>query len=410
MDNEGLDRDVFGPLVDIPEPSLVALATRISQEALGHSQSSGKVIATLGGSYNILHVVQLECSVKIVIRVPATGWGVGLTTEASQSMESHVATVRLLRQETQIPVPEILAMDTSSANEIGAPYICMTFVPGKSVSKVWFDGTGAIPQEQLRLNILKSVAQNMAQLSNLSFNKIGSIMASEGEQAVIGPCFDWKESDDGSVAVTTSGPFDTTSAYLLEHAILASCDSIWGKAKTRIMSVVQDCLVSITTKPGFALTLPDFDSQNIMVDDHGTVTGFIDLDLIQTMPRFVGFCRYPGWITRDWDPLMYGWPKMADSEDPPQTLERYRAYYNEELGKALEHQGDWTLTKKSHILEAMWIASLNPVNRLEICRKLVHEALDGETDATDVLYDIGADDYKGDQWEKLVAGMKRLIF
>jgi hypothetical protein len=324
-------------------------------------------------------------------------------------MESYVATVRLLRQETKIPVPEILAKDTSSANEIGAPYICMTFVPGKSVSKVWFNGTGVIPREQLRLNILKSVAQNMARLSNSSFDKIGSIMGSEGEQAVIGPCFDWKESDDGSIGVTVSGPFDTTSAYLQEHAILASGDSIWGKAKTRIMRVVQDCLASITTEPGFALTLPDFDSQNIMVDDHGTVTRFIDLDLIQTMPRFIGFCRYPGWITRDWDPLLYGWPKMADSEDSPETLERCRAYYNDELGKALGYQGDWILTKKSHILEAAWIASLNPMNRLEICRKLVYEALDGEMDAMDVLYDIGADDYEGDQWEKLVAGMKRLI-
>jgi hypothetical protein len=73
MDNEGLDRDVFGPLVDIPERSLVTVATKISQQALGHPQSSGKVIATLGGSHNIVHVVELECSVKIVIRVPATG-------------------------------------------------------------------------------------------------------------------------------------------------------------------------------------------------------------------------------------------------------------------------------------------------------------------------------------------------
>ena len=407
MDNEGLDRDVFGPLVDISEQSLVALAIKTSQ-ALGHPSSSGKVIATLGGSYNIVHVVELEGSPKIVIRVPATGWGVGLTAEASQSMESYVATVRLLRQKTKFPVPEILAMDTFTANEIGAPYICMAFVPGKSVSKVWFDGTGAVPLEQLRLNILKSVAQNMAQLSGLSFNKIGSIIGSEGEQAAIGPCFDWKEIDDGSMGITTSGPFDSTFAYLQEHVVLESGDSVWGKAETRIMRVVQDCLASIITEPGFVLILPDFDSQNIMVDNHGTVTGFIDLDLIQTIPRYVGFCRYPGWITRDWDPLMYAWPKI-DSEDSPETLERCRIYYNEELGNALEYKGDWDLTKKSHILEAMWIASLNRMNRLEICRKLVHEALDGEVDATDVLYDIGIDDYEGDQWEKLVSGIKRLI-
>ncbi|KAH7312745.1 hypothetical protein B0I35DRAFT_437658 [Stachybotrys elegans] len=409
MDNEGLDRDVFGSLVDIPTPSLVALAARISRQALGHPQSGGRVIATLGGSYNIVHIVELECSVKIVVRIPATGWGVGRTTETSQSMEAYVATVRLLRHKTELPVPEILAMDTSCMNEIGAPYICMAFVPGRNVSTVWFEGTGVMPREQLRFNILKSVAQNMARLSSLSFNKIGSIVGSEGDQAVIGPCFDWKEGDDGSIAVTASGPFNTTSDYLQEHTVLESGDSVWQKAKTRIMRVAQECLANTPTEPGFALALPDFDSQNVMVDDHGTVTGFIDLDLIQTMPRFVGFCRYPGWITRDWDPLMYGWPEMADSEDSPEILGRLRAYYNDELGKALQHQGDWMLTEKSHVLEAVWIASLNPMNRLEICRKLAHEALDGDADATDVLYDIGTDNYDADQWHKLVAGMKRLI-
>ena len=39
---------------------------------------------------------------------------------------------------------------------------------------------------------------------------------------------------------------------------------------------------------GFVLSPPDFDSQNILVDDQGNVTGIIDWDLVQTLPSCVG--------------------------------------------------------------------------------------------------------------------------
>ncbi|KAK7415181.1 hypothetical protein QQZ08_012427, partial [Neonectria magnoliae] len=143
--------------------------------------------------------------------------------------------------------------------------------------------------------------------------------------------------------------------------------------------------------------------------DEGTITGLIDWDLAQTMPRFMGYARYPGWITRDWDPLMYGWPKMTELEDSPETLERYRAYYNTELGKALKWQGDWKFTEKSHITEAIWIATLSYPNRLEICRKFVQVAMGGDIEALDILYDIGADRYGEEAWSILEANLKRLI-
>lgn len=77
------------------------------------------------------------------------------------------------------------------------------------------------------------------------------------------------------------------------------------------------------TGSGFVLALPDLDSQNIMVDEEGTVTGIVDWDLCHTVPSFVGYARYPGWITRDWDLSMYGWP-MNEFEDPPELLQQYR--------------------------------------------------------------------------------------
>lgn len=402
------DSETFGPLVAITAESLVLLASNIANRCLHLPNSSGKLVARISGSYNITHVIELE-NVKLVIRVPATGWGSGITTTAARAMESQVATMRLIRSKTTIPVPEIYALDTTDNNEIGAPYLCMNFIPGKPVSEIWYDHSGTLPREELRLRILTSLSRTMAQFSCFTFGKMGSIMEDGSDSTIIGPLYDWHEKEDGNLQVAASGPFDSTSAFLQENSIANSNENVWDKAEAKVLEAIVDCLPTLDSPPGFVLCHPDFDSQNVLVDDEGTVTGLIDWDLAQTMPRFVGYARYPGWITRDWDPLMYGWPKMADSEDSPETLGRYRAYYNTELGKALEWSGDWQFTEKSHMAEAIWIAALHHPNRLEICRKFVQVAAGDNTESLDALYDIGAGHYGEENWNIFKGNLKRLI-
>ncbi|KAI1188728.1 kinase-like domain-containing protein [Nemania serpens] len=407
---ESPDPETFGPLVAITPESLVLLASNIANRCLDLSNTSGTLVARISGSYNIIHVIELE-HIKLVIRVPATGWGSGLTQAAADAMESEVATMRLIRSKTTIPVPEIYAVDTSINNEIGAPYICMSFIPGKPVSNVWFDYSGSLPRDEFRLRILTSLSRIMAQFSCFSFDQMGSIMKSGSASTVIGPSYDWDEQEDGSLQITTSGPYDSTSAFLQQNLDEDPNEngSEWAKAEAKVLEVMIDCLPTSDSPSSFVLCPPDFDSQNVLVDDEGTVTGLIDWDLVQTMPRFVGYARYPGWITRDWDPLMYGWPNMADTEDSPETLERYRAHYNTELGKFHEGQGDWKYTGKSHLFEAIWIAALHRLNRLEICRKFVQAATGEGTDALRILYDIGTDFYEEEDWVTLKANLRRLI-
>lgn len=346
------DPETFGPLLAITTESLILLASKIANQCLNIPSSSGKLITRISGSFNIVHVVELE-NIKLVIRVPATGWGSGMTPTAARAMESQVATMRLIRNKTRIPVPEIYALDTTDNNEIGAPYLCMSFIPGKPVSEVWFDDLDTLAREELRLRILASLSRTMAQFSCLAFDKMGSIMNDGSGSTIIGPLYDWHEKENGGLQVAVSGPFDSISAFSHENSIPSSDKNVWDKAEAKVMEVIMGLLPTLDSPPGFVLCLPDFDSQNVLVNDEGDVTGLIDWDLAHAMPRSVGYARYPGWITRDWDPLMYGWPKMAESEDSPETLERYRAYYNTELGKALKWQGDWKFTERSHIAEAI---------------------------------------------------------
>ncbi|KAH6982304.1 hypothetical protein BKA56DRAFT_720763 [Ilyonectria sp. MPI-CAGE-AT-0026] len=390
------DPETFGPLLAITAESLILLASNIANQCLHISCSSGKLVARIAGDFNIIHIVELE-NIKLVIRVPATGWGSGMTPTTARAMESQVATMRLIRNKTTIPVPEIYALDTTDDNEIGAPYLCMSFIPGKPVSEVWFDDPGTLAREELRLLLLSGL------------DKMGSIMDDGSGSTIIGPLYDWHEKEDGGLQVAVSGPFDSLSAFLHKNPIASSDKNVWDKAEAKVAELIMGFLPTLDSPPGFVLCPPYFDSQNVLVNDEGTVTGLVDRDLAQTMPRFMGYARYPGWITRDWDPLMYGWPKMAESEDSPETLERYRAYYNTELGKALKWQGDWKFTERSHIAEAIWIATLHHLNRLEICRKFIQVAMGGDINALDILYDIGAGQYAEEDWSILEANLKRIV-
>ncbi|KAF5674921.1 altered inheritance of mitochondria mitochondrial [Fusarium heterosporum] len=330
-----IDAEVFGPLATISEDALIALATRIGSQVLHVATDNAKLVRRIAGSYNIVHVIQLD-SMKLVIRVPATGWGAGMTKIAADALASQVATIRLVRQKTEAPVPEVYDWDPTNNNEISAPFIYMAFLPGEPASRVWFDQSNEPEaREELRLNILSSL--------------------------------------------------------LLEVLIRNSPD--------------------LDSYSRFVLRPPDFDSQNILMDGKGNVTGTIDWDFCQTIPPHQGYARYPGWITRDWDPLMYGWPHLQEYEDSSDTLQRYRDYYSKELGKAMSWKGDWKFTKNSQIAEAVWITILNPLNRMEICQKFVHVAFNfqGEFEAMDVLDDIDDDLYSKEYMNELESRLKLLV-
>jgi Ser/Thr protein kinase RdoA (MazF antagonist) len=49
----------------------------------------------------------------------------------------------------------------------------------------------------------------------------------------------------------------------------------------------------LDTASAFSLGHPDFNYQNIFINDEGEITGIIDWDGIRALPRALGFARYP---------------------------------------------------------------------------------------------------------------------
>lgn len=113
---------------------------------------------------------------------------------------------------------------------------------------------------------------------------------------------------------------------------------------------IPDC---IAANGQYTFCLEDFDLQNVMVDDNGDITGFLDWDGVHIGPMALGAVSYPMWITRDWQ-RGYGWGNEEEMarypEDCPEQLSAYRRHYLEAMMACQGSDYDPRWTKLSHIL------------------------------------------------------------
>ena len=274
----------------------------------------------------------------------------------------------------------------------------------------------------------------MSQLQKFQFSRIGSPESTESckkhNKISIGPIYysDFNDPEEEDYGKTKQiGPFDSSRSYMLHEFSPQKIDPLgWGRAAYQVNSIVLSHLPKSSHDPfsendpeaeTFVLCHPDFDSQNILIDEKGNLTGLIDWDGVQTYPRFLGYCRYPSFLTPDWDPIMYGYPGCPRYLSP-EELVRYRQIYSDKMIQMLHREGDAIFAEKSHIFEAVWIASCDPRNRTEIIKKIIKQALPEISPKYDEFYvviHLAKDDFDElnnmtpDLMGKLEKGIKKLL-
>ncbi|TID26682.1 hypothetical protein E6O75_ATG01175 [Venturia nashicola] len=112
----------------------------------------------------------------------------------------------------------------------------------------------------------------------------------------------------------------------------------------------------------FVLAPPDFNWQNILVDEDCNITGLLDWDRVSTVPRLLGFAKTPLWLTNDWLPY-HQWSGKEGETD--HDLERYRKAYASYMAEAMEGTGDCIYTGKLHLFDSLRLA-------LEDCQDTRH--------------------------------------
>ncbi|KAL1850970.1 hypothetical protein VTK73DRAFT_9588 [Phialemonium thermophilum] len=318
--------------------ALLALASRLRSRPCTADSSRMPMI----GSLNLVVFVAFDDGVEWVYRSPKLSGSLGRTMAdetASKLLVSEVATLRYLRTQCAVPVPEVYSFSGTSDNDIGAPYILMSKAAGRPLSDYdWLDMRGRWPgfsspvsclplAEHGRDKIMRQLGLIMSRLlnANAHFGKIGSLVAEHDGSYSVGECLSpalvWQTRD--ALEDVRRGPFETESAYfdslvsvfithakefwLVPHCFFAPHPSAldyasresyhaatkrWhvfceyaqldGSVENRLAYCVAGHLARqmipsfASSRRDFVLSHPDLHAGNVFVDDDFNVTYIID--------------------------------------------------------------------------------------------------------------------------------------
>lgn len=260
--------------------------------------------------------------------------------------------MRLFKRETTIPLPDVLDFSPTTQNNLRCPYIMITFISGIPLYDVWFGHrlNGASPDTThlRRVRALESIASAMVQLDRFSFRIGGCLLfGSDGNLSDIGPMrrvdyeamldrwFVHKDPDDDPIYIEHAASSDPKAYYTFMLDLHPEQNPV-PKGLAMLLRQLMSWIPEPSRMDPFVLTHLDFDIQNIIVSEEGELRGIIDWDGVAAVPRTLGNERYPGWLTRDWDPAMYGYKESMEDgvepegvwEDSPECLSYYRGIYD----------------------------------------------------------------------------------
>ncbi|KAJ7211042.1 kinase-like domain-containing protein [Mycena haematopus] len=353
--------------------NLEALASLATQTRSGNIACVVDPVPKVG-AFNVVYFLQFTDGVRWVARIPIAPWSEALRKRMSLDRVS----LDFISTHTTIPVPRIIDCQTTQDNVLGRPYVLMTFLPGTQLAKLWFDPVWF--NDQRRNTVFLSLAGYLSQLSRHEFPSIGQLDMDPTTHAYfVGPFYPSSDAiSQGEASPNpTCGPYQSTHVYL-QSSIALQVDISSSTTEIATLHLLR-IFAGMIPEPAFDaapfyLSHPDCNYQNILVDAEGHVTGLIDWDDVVVGPRQSAFARYPSWITRDWDPVMYSYRAPSDSEatpanaedlsreaqqeDSPQTLSRFRDEYLAVFNALNPDHG--RLTRHSHLVEALEIAIQAP--------------------------------------------------
>ncbi|KAK0235183.1 hypothetical protein EDD85DRAFT_938439 [Armillaria nabsnona] len=304
--------------------ALEELACRLAQSPSAQVQTPA-----MQGSFNLVYAITFPDGRKWVARIPEPSF------TDSRKIESMIGTMRLISDRTSLPLPVVYAYDSTSNNSLGYPYMFTSFIEGVSLSGIWTK-PGALTDANRR-HIFQQIANSMAQLRTLEFDRIGALDFSGPDLSyTIGPL---RTIEEGKV-VHEIGPFPTSLSYINE---LASALLDTHGQSTSEPSLLPDSSIGMT-----CLSVLE------KVDMHVIPLGSLEIEIRLCMIGLQGQSLTKKILTmpvpKDGEPRQNG----SSCEEAPEVLQAHRDLYY-----AIYADIDPTgaeVTCRSHIFEAVVIA------------------------------------------------------
>ncbi|KAK8229326.1 hypothetical protein HDK77DRAFT_363929, partial [Phyllosticta capitalensis] len=350
-------------------------------QVLSHVDPEGEVrpedckVSKAHGTFNMAFIITLPNGAKHVLRVPRYGIKEAWNCDEEFSFLSTVKTVEFLQSNTDLPIPRILAYDYTHENGIRHPYSIISYLSSRSMYHAW-NNEKDTNLEATRQKLLRSVAETVSKLSTFSFNAHGWLEF-EGEDRQNPTIGDMRRvTMDGCVQdVGVIHQTEVRKAYssYKEHlgrkykkavekgtrTISETSDDV-KRGELKILGMVMDCFpkdpANLDEDGGenFSIAPPDFDWQNVLVDDNNNVTGLIDWDGTQTEHGLRGWASPLLFLMRDWTKIDT-WEEDAKGyiNMSAQDLVRYRRDYANYIAEAVDNKGDSCFTMKSAVWQAI---------------------------------------------------------
>ncbi|KAJ7108358.1 hypothetical protein C8R43DRAFT_1140018 [Mycena crocata] len=219
----------------------------------------------------------------------------------------------------------------------------------------------------------------MSQLSSHEFSSIGQVDVNPTtNEHFVGPFYPSSDAiDEGETSSKPKcGPYQSTHVHFQSAIGAHQVDSATSTTVILALHLLRTFAGTRLPDPTFGapffLPHPDFGYQNILVDAEGNVTGIIDWDDVSVGPRQSAFARYPSWITRDWDPMVYGYREAAHSESDEADAN--------DLSREAQKEVRQKRSRASETMEAFEIAISSSHTRAAILDKFTDYVYGGNGD------------------------------
>ena len=268
--------------------------------SLANNTHSCKILRFIHGTYNAVFDLRFENGVSWICRVHRVETDVDSACPKAK-IESMVATMRLIRHRTSIPIPEIYAFESDQIrSSIGAAYILMEAMRGTEV-----EGDEEILSDDDVVAVYSQLADVVWQLSRLCFPKIGRIFESHDGEFHVGPFVDAQGNH--------YGPFSTSVEFFKYEASKISASHMKWRSKShedekksmlacalyeQAASRLSDCDTGL-----FPIAHGDFDTHNALFerDSSGKLQLSAVLDWDSAHPvTWLEFCFFPAFLKIRW--------------------------------------------------------------------------------------------------------------
>ncbi|KAJ7490835.1 kinase-like domain-containing protein [Mycena latifolia] len=180
------------------------------------TQSMGKrctgCYLTDQGGYNTVGILTFDDGTDIIVRLSGSGTGQDdtmPTADLEQRFLSEVATLRYVKKNTTIPVPEVYHAVSTADNPVGARYMLMQRIPGQLLISHWMQFSA-----EERRKVVAQLADFQAQLLQLEFPTIGCLVDENGTVGPLGLSCTYPFALRNS---TDRGPFSSSRDFLLAY-------------------------------------------------------------------------------------------------------------------------------------------------------------------------------------------------